>query len=45
MPKKLKIYVHTITLQGVDADVANNNNAAYVITINGVNYTYTVNTW
>ena len=36
--------ISTITLGGVDADVAANNGRSYVITINAVNYTYTVNT-
>ena len=36
--------ISTITLGGVDADVAANDTVPYVITINGVPYTYTVNT-
>ena len=36
--------ISTITLGGVDADVLNNNGIPYVITINAVNYTYTVDT-
>ena len=35
--------ISTITLGGVNADVAANNNEDYTVTINGTPYTYTVN--
>ena len=36
--------ISTITLGGVNADVAANNTEDYIVTINGTPYTYTVNT-